>query len=326
MPVYNTERYLDRAVGSIRTQSFEDCIGEENIEEINLLAAGANYGWPEREGSYAIDVSVSLGSVFALPAGDASNGFSYPVAQYDHHDVATFYSAIAGASVYRGDPSHTLFGEVIFGDIVSGDLFHTSVGDLLVADDGVPATTAQIYNLAVLRDGDASSMADIIAGALGEASVARTDLRLARVATGEIYITTKQDAYVRKLLPIEVAYPNGWTLVGFALGGYEIDFSVAGVALQITTTPGQTAEEVAGAIADAIQQDATLQGLAFYGYGLASRALTNGSAGNLTSGDPGIALAPSVSVPGLRGWVLACLALAMLAAGFRYGARPNQRA
>jgi hypothetical protein len=298
--------------------AFVTDIGERNIEEIAVLASGANYGWPEREGTYAIDVTASLGNVFALPLDDASYGYSYPAAQYDHDDVSTFSSAIAGAAVYRGSPAHALYGEFIFGDIVAGDLFHSSVGDLIVADDGVPATTAQIYSLGVLRNGTASSIADIVADALGIPSVARTDLRIARVATGEIYITTKQDAYVRKLLPIEVAYPNGWSLVGSAVGGYPIDFSIAGVALQITTTAGQTAEEVAQAMTDAIQLDATLQSLGFYGYRLGARTLTNGSADSLVIGDPGIALAPGASVPAMQGWALAGLVLALIGISTRF--------
>jgi len=285
-------------------------IGEQNIEEVDVLAAGANYGWPEREGTYAIDVATSLANVFALPPDDASYGYRYPTAQYERDDVSAAWTAIAGGAVFRGSPAHALYGELVFGDIVTGDLFHAAVSDLLVADDGDPATTTQIYRLGILRDGAASSIADIVADALATASVARTDIRIARVASGEVYITTKQDAYVRKLLPVEVAYPNGWTLGGSAVGGYSIDFTISGVALQITTTAGQTAAEVAEAMADAIQLDATLQGLGFYGHSSGTRVLTNGSADGLVIGDPGITLPPDL--PAMQNWALACLVLVML--------------
>ena len=72
-------------------------IGEANLEEVNVGSAGANYGWREREGTFAFEPGAD-GGLFELPAFDASFDFTYPVAQYDHDDGA----AIAGGFVYRG--------------------------------------------------------------------------------------------------------------------------------------------------------------------------------------------------------------------------------
>jgi hypothetical protein len=82
-------------------------IGEQNIEEVDALVAGANYGWPEREGTYAIDVTTSLANVFALPPDDASYGYRYPAAQYERDDVAAVWAAIAGGGYFAG-ARHTI--------------------------------------------------------------------------------------------------------------------------------------------------------------------------------------------------------------------------
>jgi hypothetical protein len=60
-------------------------IGQSNVEEVNLGAAGANYGWDLREGTF-VTTSVSGGQNFVdpLPANHAGDVFTYPVAQYDH--------------------------------------------------------------------------------------------------------------------------------------------------------------------------------------------------------------------------------------------------
>jgi glucose/arabinose dehydrogenase len=75
-------------------------IGQGNVEEVNLPRAGLNYGWPEREGTFAVDVDVDPETVLPLPANDSSLGFTYPVAQYDHAEG----QAIAGGLVVRRGP------------------------------------------------------------------------------------------------------------------------------------------------------------------------------------------------------------------------------
>jgi hypothetical protein len=295
--------------------SFVTDIGEENLEEIDVLVLGANYGWPEREGTFAIDVSSSLGQLFPLPGNDASYGFSYPATQYDHADTSGFWVAIAGGAVYRESLATSLFGDLVFGDVVDGSLFYASVSDLLIADDGIPATTAPIYHLEVLRDGAASSLLGIVRDELGNQNASRTDLRIAGTRSGGIYITTKQDAFVRRMVPVELAYPNGWSLIGVATGGLPITFSVEGVALQITTTAGQTAAEVAEAMVSQIQLDATLQGLGIYGFAMAERVLTNGSASDLVISDPGITQQVPLILPVASSGGALILAMSLLATG-----------
>jgi hypothetical protein len=296
-------------------------IGESNIEEINVLAAGANYGWPEREGTFAIDVDVDPTTVFPLPPNDHLFGYRYPAAQYDHSDTTTFWVAIAGGAVLQDAAAPSLDGELIFGDVVDGSLFHVRVADLYSADDGDPATTAQIRRLGVIRNGASDSLLQIVRDALSSTTHPRTDIRFARDLSGKLYLTTKSDAFVRRILPVETAYPNGWSLIGEAIGGFTIDFSVQGVALQIVTTAAQTAAEVAAAMADAVQQHATLQAQSIYAASVDGRFATNGSADSLTIADPGIAEAPTPPpIPALP-----ISALAVTLAGLLAAARTSAR-
>jgi glucose/arabinose dehydrogenase len=171
-------------------------IGEDNLEEINRLAPGANYGWPDREGSYALDVAVDPSVVFALPGNDASLGYSYPVAQYDHEEG----KAIAGGFVYRGSAPSALDGEFLFGDIATGRMFYASAAEMVAADDGDPTTTAQLYELTLFADGEQTTLLDLVRAELSNPALGRVDLRFGTDADGVLYATTKQDGFVRRLI------------------------------------------------------------------------------------------------------------------------------
>src|SRR5690606_41596514 len=73
-------------------------IGHHNIESLNLILPGHNYGWPVREGTFVMDIQTSLAEVFALPSDDETYGITYPVAQSDHDEG----NAISGGYEYWG--------------------------------------------------------------------------------------------------------------------------------------------------------------------------------------------------------------------------------
>lgn len=172
-------------------------IGESNLEEVNRLVAGENYGWPEREGTYAIDVLINPTVVFGLPPNDSTFGFRYPVAQYDHDEGA----AIAGGVIFEGQIGSPLYGKFVFGDIVTGRVFYTDVAQMLAADDGDPATTAQVYELTLLVGGSPDTLLEVVRDAVGNPLLPRVDLRFATDAAGTLYVTTKQDGMLRRLVP-----------------------------------------------------------------------------------------------------------------------------
>jgi hypothetical protein len=71
---------------------FASDIGMSQVEEINVVRNGGNYGWMKREG-YWENARVrggELNHLHALPAdilnGKVKDGFLYPVAMYDHDE------------------------------------------------------------------------------------------------------------------------------------------------------------------------------------------------------------------------------------------------
>ena len=158
-------------------------IGEKNIEEVNLGIAGANYGWNVREGTFRYDYNQNQ-FVFPLPANDSTFGFTYPAAQYDHDEGY----AIIGGFVYRGSKVPQLFGKYIFGDIKNGRVFYTE------ADSLINGRQYPIHELTLTQNGVETTLSDLV-------SNSRVDLRFGLDQEGEIYVLTKSDGMVRKLVP-----------------------------------------------------------------------------------------------------------------------------
>ena len=71
---------------------FASDIGMDNIEEINIVRNGENYGWMKREGIFqnARPLGGALNELYPLPPeildGRVKDGFTYPVAMYDHDE------------------------------------------------------------------------------------------------------------------------------------------------------------------------------------------------------------------------------------------------
>ncbi len=192
-------------------------IGGKNIEEVDRLVPGRNYGWPYREGTYAIDPAVDWRVTLPLPANDASLGYTYPVAQFDH-DVVRFpvhgtdtQCGIAGGVAYRAAAIPGLQGKFIFGDIVTGQMFYSYLDPLEAADDGNPATVAPVYELRFQYQGQSKTMLDIVRARLNDPTLYRTDLRIAMDAEGVLYVTTKEDGMIRRISSVFVRAPLGVT-------------------------------------------------------------------------------------------------------------------
>lgn len=157
-------------------------IGERQVEEINLIQPGGNYGWPDREGPYLLDPDGNTDVVYELPPDDT--GYSYPVAMYDHDEGY----AIAGGFVYRGERIPGLTGMFLASDIRTGSLY-------MLEADSLEAGTLSPLKRWFLRD--ENGIVDPLA-MVGSSS--RTDLRIGRDHFGEIYVLTKRDGVVRKLI------------------------------------------------------------------------------------------------------------------------------
>jgi glucose/arabinose dehydrogenase len=163
-------------------------IGQEHVEEVNLGVKGANYGWPEREGTYVTDRRDGT-VLYAPPADDTARGFTFPVAQYDHYEGGPVgLSAITGGFVYRGTAVPALAGQYLFGDLVTGRVFH------------VPASNLKLGRRATIRE-LTLKRAGVTVTLKGLAGAARADLRFGQDQAGEVYVMSKQDGVIRKLGP-----------------------------------------------------------------------------------------------------------------------------
>jgi hypothetical protein len=93
-------------------------VGQNNLEEVDLIVSGGNYGWRMKEGSFLFD-TISAYSTTPVTVD--------PIAQYTHPTVnlpGLTVSAITGTSVtggyvYRGNAIPGLVGKYLFADYSS---------------------------------------------------------------------------------------------------------------------------------------------------------------------------------------------------------------
>jgi hypothetical protein len=185
---------------------FASDIGMNHIEEINIVREGENYGWMKREGYFENGMTRpggALNQLYPLPPdvlnGREKDGFTYPVAIYDHDEGRS----VAGGFAYYGR-IESLRGRFIFGDVALGRLFAADIAALKKADDGIPQTVAQIEEIQLyVRDANGTrtnvSLQQLVEKANGAPS-SRADLNISRSLDGELLISTRQDGMIRMLV------------------------------------------------------------------------------------------------------------------------------
>ena len=182
-------------------------IGGGDIEEINIVHEGGNYGWMHREGLWELGIIRPGGTraqLFELPAdvldGRTEDEFTYPVAIYDHDEG----QAISAGFAYYGR-IEALRGKFVFGDIVRGRLFASDLAAMKAADDGIPRTVAPVEEIQLyVRDASGNrvyvSFRELVERA-NRATTTRADLLLSQSLDGEIFVTSRQDGMIRMLVP-----------------------------------------------------------------------------------------------------------------------------
>ena len=204
-------------------------IGQDQVEEVNLGSAGANYGWRQREGTFAtahgVDTEDGLGGVYDVDLEAEENDFVYPVAQYDHDEGF----AIGSGFVYRGESVPELVGKYVFTELVRGRVFYIETepepeqtpdgdegSDQDESDDVddvlVPGEPTTIYELQLLFDGEESTMSDV-AGMSNtylqhSPHLRRVDLRVSVDRHGEMYLLSKGDGWIRKIEQVPEEEPD----------------------------------------------------------------------------------------------------------------------
>ncbi len=178
---------------------FIDDIGQNQVEEVDLGTKGANYGWQMREGTFATGTGARIPggknnySDYPIPAGDAANGFSYPIAEYDHSDDArdgrTVPSGIGSGFVYQGSLAPQYRGIYVFTEFVEGKLFAINANAPL-------STAMEVFSVPMQYHG--ITYTSLNRSPIGEGS--RSDFRMGEDRNGELYALLKGPGAIYRLV------------------------------------------------------------------------------------------------------------------------------
>jgi glucose/arabinose dehydrogenase len=207
-------------------------VGQNDVEEIDIVTAGANYGWRYKEGSFFFVFNgFEAGYVTDEPL-DVPDGLVDPVAEYDHDEG----TAIVGGFVYHGTAVPALADMYLAGDFArtfsnDGRLFYLDNADTTIKE--LELLRSDGLNLSLLGFGeDASGRVYVMANAtgtpFGETGVvlrigpARGDLN----CDGDVNFDDI-DAFVVALIDeqqYEQNYPDCFFLQGDINGDESVDF------------------------------------------------------------------------------------------------------
>jgi mono/diheme cytochrome c family protein len=219
---------LSSVEGPTAPRLFAFNIGLTAWETVVIIRKGANYGYSLREGTQ----TMSLNGMGAVPEDDSipiqisdtvARGTvkpTYPVIQYPHM-ADNGGDAIAGGFVYRGSKVPALRGKLVFGDITTGRIWYAELAEVLAADDGNPATVAQTHEIdaGLRRIAEDTYRArggkgEGLPGAAAVSGRGRVDFRFAVDNDGELYILTKSDGMIRKVVGAKAISSPTTTLSG----------------------------------------------------------------------------------------------------------------
>jgi len=136
-------------------------VGQNNIEEIDRVTIGSNYGWPLKEGTFLFNRTTGPGGAAGTIGADSPGaplGLTDPITgslgtlQYDHDDGIS----ITGGFVYRGAGIPELYGKYVFGDLAlrtnptraDGRLFYADLDTGIINEFLLPQ-----FGAGVLPDG-----------------------------------------------------------------------------------------------------------------------------------------------------------------------------
>lgn len=198
--------------------------GRDNVEEVNIVVSGGNYGWSDREGTFVhlTDGEGLVTGVADLPDDDALNGYVYPAIQFGHQGEAGAGfggQAIAGGFVV--DNGSELSGQYFFADFpLTGDIYHSAFEETIAAVTTLDAddpqrdapsdlSQAEISRVAITFDADGDPQTasvgrahprDVFDDSANYNSTTRSDVRLGQGPDGEMYVSSKQNGTIYLVL------------------------------------------------------------------------------------------------------------------------------
>jgi glucose/arabinose dehydrogenase len=105
----NPYRFSFDVSGSGKPRLFVADVGQAMMEEVSLVEAGGNYGWPIREGTTCFNTQNWIEPL----RNCVMTGLAEPIIAYTHQGDL---SATIGGMIYRGEAIPALAGTYIFGD------------------------------------------------------------------------------------------------------------------------------------------------------------------------------------------------------------------
>lgn len=186
-------------------------VGRDNVEEIDLVKPGGNYGWALREGPFVHLQSGGIGTgVEPLPANEAPR-FEYPVAAFGHEGPSGdrfVGQAVAGSCpIENGSPLSGRYLYANFGD--DGDLYFSFLSVMRKAVTfGRPnqLTMARTYRPRIFFDDDddprtpavqVANLRDIVRR--DTPSAKKANLRFGRDKDGTIYWSSKSNGRIYQI-------------------------------------------------------------------------------------------------------------------------------
>jgi glucose/arabinose dehydrogenase len=155
---------FDRGTG----QMWIGDVGQNDIEEVDLGTAGADYGWRVKEGTFLFDDNGTGDGFVTADSPGMPAGLTDPIAEYDHDEG----TAVIGGFVYRGSAIPALVGHYVFGDFAlgaEGRLFYLddahAVKELSIA--GQPGLGRFLLGFGEDADGELYALTDTTAAPFG---------------------------------------------------------------------------------------------------------------------------------------------------------------
>jgi glucose/arabinose dehydrogenase len=170
-------------------------IGQNIVEEVSPVSAGANLGWNLWEGSYRYVSQRAI--ITESPRGDPN--ITYPIVEWSQLDpimLPNNSAASVSLLIYRSNTIPQLTNRILFGDMPSGEVFHVSADQLpkggqdairrvlFATAAGAPARTA----LEIIQEKNRAQ---------GKPPATRADLRFDANAAGQIFLLNKADGVIR---------------------------------------------------------------------------------------------------------------------------------